>query len=327
MNKENHNNQPNNREFQKSGSHYEIKRSVLKRHVENRQRQTPFVIPQAPKSIIAQIVDKTLEILNPIDVPFNSKSVISDNGLIATLFFDDHLLKIHEVNGTLINEINNFPYKAIACKQNTVYLGGEYGEETSRQGEVFKLLDLETRNFELKEIELPIKLSEGKAIDDLLILDQELLVVDNLVFPKYLLRYEISNPNDPKHLETIKLPYRRPYEYIIKGDQNQDWLVLFSSSVGRNGASQHLSISGKKDEVISIRRGMREEYYLKDFCVLGNELYILRSDCFGKINLEGEIDMDSFEQIATKKNHWERVLKAPSGNIILLNENGYELVI
>ena len=72
---------------------------------------------------------------------------------------------------------------------------------------------------------------------------------------------------------------------------------------------------------------MNEKYHLKDFCIRGNYLYILRSDCFGKINLDGEIDMDFFQEIKVKGNQWEKVLKTPSGNIILVKADGYELVV
>ena len=318
--------QPNNKEFQRAGRRDLIKRNVLKSVVEKIRQQIPFVIPQANGSFIAKIEDGEVHKLHHIDIPFNSKSVISDNGLVVSLCRERNLLRIHEISGKLITEKKGSDYKAIACRGNTVFLGGEYEDESSKEGEVFVLLNLEDPNFEIKEIRLPIKLSEGKGIDDLLILEEELLVVDNMIFPKYLFRYDISSPNDPKHLETINLPKNGPYEYIIKGDLNEHWLVLFSSTIGRQGAKQHLSISGKEEGHISIGRNLKEKYHIKDFCLLKSELYILRSDCLGKIKLEEGINMDNFKEIITKKNTWERIVKTPTNQIILIEPNAHELV-
>ena len=61
-----------------------------------------FIIPQANNSIIAQIIDGNVNKVGHINISFNSKSVITDNGLIISLCFDAHTANAGTINPLLI---------------------------------------------------------------------------------------------------------------------------------------------------------------------------------------------------------------------------------
>jgi len=300
-----------------------------------------FIIPQLNKSVIAQINNINIQEINQIDIPFNSKSVITENNLIIALCFDLKALRIFDINGMLIDEKLNFNYKSIACEKNIVYFGGEfnivnlgveYNNESLIFGETFSLIDFEISNFYLIEIDLPIDLIQGKSIDDILINGNQLVLVDNVQFPKYMIMYDISTPNNPVHTRTDELPNNGTYEHIIKGDINNNWMVLFSSSYGERGSSQYISISGKKEGRLSVYRSRRQEdsgilsLIFNDICLIDNNLFILLNDDLGYIDLNEEISISKFKKIPTKQTDLKRIFKSPDNSLIVISENEFERV-
>ena len=84
------------------------------------------------------------------------------------------------MDGTFIKSIR-VPFGiAMNIKENVVYIGGN-----ARGGEVCYMLDLDSDDQHLQNIELPEPMSYGKAVDDILILGNKMLLIDNIVYPKY----------------------------------------------------------------------------------------------------------------------------------------------
>lgn len=290
-----------------------------------------FVIPQKKESRIAIINNDHVLEIGSINIPFKSKSVISNNDLIIALYFKSKVLKIFDIRGELLWEKQNVPYNSIACKENVVYLGGNYnyGDEHN-YGELFSVLDLGKDGFQLNNIDLPIDVKIGKSVDDILINDNNLILVDNIVYPKFLLEYDVSVPNNPIHLITKELPCNGTYEHIIKGDINNDWLVLFSSTVGQYFSCQHISVSGKTEGIISICDCLlineKRKYDILDICLVANRLYVLRTDGLGYVDLDGEISECSFIKISTRIQDIKQIIKTPSNVLIAVSKNEYELI-
>lgn len=294
-----------------------------------------FIIPQSGKSIIAQIINGEIHEIRKVDIPFQSKSVITENNTIVSICFDLKSLKIHNIQGVLLKEINNVSYKAIACKKNTVYFGGECTDDDTdnyAKGEMFSVIDFNNIDFQLSEIELPIQVVMGKSIDDILINENRLILLDNVVYPKYILEYDITNPSAPFHIKTKHLPNNGTYEHIIKGDINNQWMVIFSSTAGRGGVSQHITISGEKDETLSIDKPWHSinksirGYTYEDVCLIGHFLIILRSDTLGFIDLKKTISKRNFKKIPSKLTQFHSIIKSPCNTLVLINENAYEIV-
>ncbi len=252
-------------------------------------------------------------------------------------------MKIHSLKGDLILEKENTNYKAINFKENTVYFGGEYhnglGRDSYSKGEMFSVINLEELELKINLIDLPIKIIEGKSIDDILINGNELILVDNIIYPKYLIKYDISLPNNPEHIVTDSLPNNGTYEHIIKGDINCDWMIIYSSTVGRGGSFQHITVSGKTHGHLALpkyslppyfdedRLDKEDNSYLyKDIALIKNNLYILRTDGLGFINLNKNISNRKFKPVKTDLSNISRIIKSQSDKLIAVNESGYELI-
>lgn len=301
-----------------------------------------IVIPQVNKSIIAKIENDLLKEIVEIDIPYNSKSIITTNNLVVTLCYDSNSMKIHNLQGDLILEQENTNYKAINVKGNTVYLGGEYKDGLSRNfynnGEMFSVINLEEIEFKIKTIDLPIKIIKGKSIDDILIKGNELILVDNIVYPKYLIKYDISSPQNPTHLTTESLPNNGTYEHIVKGDINDDWMIIYSSTVGRGGCSQHITVTGKTIGHLYLHNSFHsfqnkdktdkqvKEYMYKDIALIKNNLFILRTDGLGFVDLNNSISNKKFKPIKTELSNISRIIKSESNKLLAINESGYELI-
>ncbi len=301
-----------------------------------------IVIPQDGKSIIAKIEDSIVKEIREIDIPYKSKSIITDKDLVVSLCFDSNAIDIHTLTGELLQKMENTNFKAINYKNNVIYLGGQADDRLTKRfdfpGEMFSVLNLDEVKFTTTPVELPIKIIEGKSIDDILVYENDLILVDNCVYPKYLLRYDISIPQNPKYISTEGLPNNGTYEHIIKGDINKHWMILYSSTVGRGGSSEHISVSGKKRGYLSLHHSFdtfrtririlksSEKLYYRDIALINNRLFILRSDGLGFINLEKRISNTEFRFLKTKISNITRIIKSKSDKLIAINENEYELI-
>jgi hypothetical protein len=117
-----------------------------------------FVIPQNNGSIIARLDDTGISEIAKLDVPYHSKSVVTENGLIVSLCFGtkqkSRRLRIFDTNGKQLLRKTEYKYESISCKNNVVYLGGQYG---SKNHEIFAFIDLSDINFSLTEVDLPVQ--------------------------------------------------------------------------------------------------------------------------------------------------------------------------
>lgn len=328
-----------------------------------------IIIPQSSKSIIANIENDTIKEIEKIDIPFNSNSIITKNNLVVSLCYEidsssemgnrfskealintsllsifckTYKLKIHNLKGDLIFEKKNANYKAINFIDNIVYLGGEYkkglGSKSYNKGEMFSVINLDEFEFKTNQIELPIKIIEGKSIDDILINKEELILVDNIVYPKYLIKYNISSPQNPIHLETLELPNNGTYEHIIKGDINDDWMILYSSTVGMGGSSEHITVSENTQGHLHLPDSLSfppfadmkdkkdNTYHFRDIVLIKNKLFILRSDGLGFIDLNKTTSDKKFKFIKTELLNISRIIKSRLDKLIAINESGYELI-
>ncbi|RYE49644.1 MAG: hypothetical protein EOP48_20795 [Sphingobacteriales bacterium] len=103
----------------------------------------------------------------------------------------------------------------------------------------------------------------GKSVDDLLIDGETVIAVDNIVWPKYILFYDFSNPYRVKHISDLQLPNNGTYESISKGSLSGSLIALLSSTIGRGGGGRHITISEKN--------GFSRFVILSQYSVLDNE--------------------------------------------------------
>jgi hypothetical protein len=212
---------------------------------------------------------------------------------------------------------------------------------------------------------LPINPIRGKSIDDILVNNNRLILVDNIIFPKYLFEYDISIPNKPIHKQTTKLPNNGTYEHIYKGDINDNWMILLSHTMGDMGAFSHITIYSRTDKKYALFSFGKRWYDLPDtlvgeheifkevnekrvydICLSSDFLYILKGGALYCLNLTRikAHDFypylgDSFEErvyasnentlftaVQTVMQSPNRLLKISENACLLLNESEYELV-
>jgi hypothetical protein len=270
-----------------------------------------FVLPQGEKSLLARlgtaaegspIANGRVSLVGKLDLPGNAKSACTKNGLVVSLLFgkkpSQRRLHVYNTAGKLLANIREYTFESIACKDNVVYLGGAYGR--AKPVEWFGFIDFSHAINDIGTlpegvfgrspirfcpVPLPVELHKGKSIDDLSVCGEELLVTDNIVYPKYLFMYDITDPASPRYRETIQLPSNGTYEHIYKARKNKNRTVVFSGTTGMRGHYRHLSVFGKTEFTYTTGTpssfGDEDEpqaekpEMIVDFALAGDALFIL----------------------------------------------------
>jgi hypothetical protein len=204
-------------------------------------------------------------------------------------------------------------------------------------------MDVSGIDFTVKELELPVKSTEGKSIDDILIRGNNLFLVDNIIYPKYIFTCDISDPNNPRHTGTEELPNNGTYEHISKGDINDNWTALFSSSVGMDGAYRHVTLSAAgqpwdNHQVLTFRiedfftrrnaggsAGYKPRYFIHDICLLQNRLMILEKSALYALDLTKEIVLENIAPVEANEAGYNKLLKINDERCLLTSEEQYRL--
>ena len=294
-----------------------------------------FIIPLNHKSLICKIENDEIQEVGSFPKTTDSKSIIVNDEFICTI---DSLITVFDIKGNLLKIINSdFEVTSLNSKNKVVYFGGKSSDYRANAGEIFAILDLGNKDFKLEKIKIPIDVSYGKAIDDILIMKNRLILVDNIVYPKYLLEYEISDSKRPKHIETRKLQNNGTYEHIVKGEINEKWLILLSSTVGRGGSSDHIVVEGKTKGYISVHRKMQffgntktETQHSKSFndiCLIDNLLYVLVDSIVYSLDLNNELSKENLQKVDSKLKSINKIIRTPDMKLIFLSpDNKYEKI-
>ena len=278
----------------------------------------PIIIPQQNHGLITEVASDGITIIAKFDIPYNSISKIINNETIVTLDKAEKRLLLHNIDGSFIKSIRVPFGMAMNVKEHVVYIGGN-----AREGEVCYMVDLESKNHAIQNITLPEPMSCGKAVDDILILSNKMLLIDNIVYPKYTFEYDISEPNNPKWIKTIELPHSRAYENIIKGDMNEAWMVYLStSSSGWTCDEAHITIEGKyNNEISSLKKDS-----IVDICLVGDSLYALTDIGLGVFDLnEQELSVESIKLIEHERVA-DKIIRIDDTKLLLVSKYGYEML-
>ena len=219
------------------------------------------------------------------------RAKINDDGSLTRL--KDISLPSHYLNQTL------------AIKGDVIYLGGHRmvkkglnNDDEVNVGEMAGYMDLTLEEPKWHPLPLPIEMQAGKSIDDVLVYEDKLILVDNIMYPKYLFEYDITDPLNPVASKTINLPNNGTYEHIHRGSNNNEWMALLSGGVGRGGSRQYISVFNLPNYeqflTISLDTSTDEDFFnsgsfstleeefekarnkvnLHDFAISGNKLYV-----------------------------------------------------
>lgn len=83
-------------------------------------------------------------------------------------------------------------------------------------------------------------LQHGKAVDGLHLRGDDLIVVDDIVTPKWLLLYDVRAQGSLAHRRTIRLPYHTTYEHIVDSCLGTSGLWCLSKGINHGVSSTHL---------------------------------------------------------------------------------------
>jgi hypothetical protein len=300
-----------------------------------------FVIPQKNQCLIAEYENNALSVTGKIDLPYASKSVFLKNGLLVSIYLGEKPkhrgLKIYDEHGKRLYKNAAYKFRAISRKDTTVYLGGQYRKGKS---ELFSYMDLAAVDFTVNELETPIKSIEGKSIDDILIRGNTLFLVDNILYPKYIFAYDISEPDNPRHAGTEKLPGNGTYEHIYKGDINGNWMILFSSGYGRRGAFQHITVTAAGQPLDRYRKltfcvksyddeenetNAEPRYFIRDIRLTGDRLLILERNALYALDLTQEITLKNLVPLEPNKARYDKLIKITGERCLLVSEESWKL--
>ena len=129
---------------------------------------------------------------------------------------------------------------ALVIHQNCLYVGGR-----SKRSE--SLWKHKPGNSSWQTIPLPENFAylKGKSMDALFTFNNQLIAVDDMIFPKWILVYDISNFEAINFLNVFPLAQHGTYETVRFGADNDKYIALFSSSMGMGGGSQFVSLLHK----------------------------------------------------------------------------------
>jgi hypothetical protein len=225
--------------------------------------ELPFLVPAADPSGRARLgylVGNVIEYGARLGFDFAQPAAISAEyvaGLLPARATRARIFRSRlEKDGSLVRQSNlvlppHLEVCALALHGPYLYVGGAFAwprRSAVRAGATGGRLDLREEQPRWEPLVLPGPSEPGKAIDDVIVDDQNLLLVDNIVFPKYLFVY--SWPSDsvlPADPQVVELPFSRVYEHIEKGQMSAGYVALLSTSTGMDGMGAYVSVLRRGD--------------------------------------------------------------------------------
>ena len=137
-------------------------------------------------------------------------------------------------------------YQVLCCvvRGSTLFAGGSMTSGEPWPHDTIALLrgDLAASDCALQPIPLPPEvLGLRKAIDDLAIIDNELVALDDIVIPKFILRFDLADLPDLRYLgrESFAHGTYESAHRLVAGD---GWAAVLSSTIGMGGSSRHVAL-------------------------------------------------------------------------------------
>lgn len=167
----------------------------------------------------------------------------SNTGWIACITNNGRSIKTYKLshsNRKFITNLIALPkdYSAltISIQEDILFVGGK------GKNEILGFYDLNNKP-KWNLLSIPDELlHSGKAIDDLLIVNNDLIAIDNIVLPKWILKYNITNPAKPIIKDVKKLNTHGTYAEITKSSYSNDLYFILSNTSSMGGAVEHISL-------------------------------------------------------------------------------------
>ncbi len=239
-----------------------------------------YLLPEGNSFYLYEKQENDLVQLEKLDFDYTELYAFDGEELVIV---NNDSTKIHygkiENNRFVEEVVEEFPKKfkvqTIELKDQFAYLGG-----IDLSNEFFYVFDIESKEFFSVPIPEEVKVI-GKAIDDVLFLDKRMIAVDNIIFPKFLIEYDLKELPNLRSSKVTQLKYNGTYEQYKKGEINKDYLILLSDTHSVYiGTSYHISVLRSSDfdqgfSVSSKLKKSRNEYFTwNDILLVNNKVFV-----------------------------------------------------
>jgi len=230
----------------------------------------------------------------------NTFAIIPEKSIFATDKKERVAIIDTEKNSIMLYEIHtsekielSIPYdikpKTILINEDNLFIGGGFDDKDyyryDEEKSIVMLVQYHIQSRKWYQLEIPTQvMSYRKAIDDLLVYDNLLIAIDNIVEPKYILFYQLNTSKKLAFSHLKQLYSNGTYEHIFQGRITPHYLGLRSSTVGRAGSANHITIYKgldlTKSFAISILNDFRknETHTFNDFLIVENTIVIASAE-------------------------------------------------
>lgn len=200
--------------------------------------------PVNPEGTIVTGFGKPIDSLRELSASFMNIAV-SDSGFIAVpvgnQYFD--VYRYDEILGLQTETRVRFPDQCVIS--STSFVGNVLFAAGYRRNarESMWLIDIQGGDSTAQAVQLPADLSNertNKSIDDLLLTGDRLIAVDDVMYPKFLIAYDVSTPASPELLGYHQIPNHGVYESIFHAAVGDRWMATLSGTSGRMAYAQHV---------------------------------------------------------------------------------------
>ena len=122
-----------------------------------------------------------------------------------------------------------------------IYIGGR-----SKSGEFLWQRTITDQNWLALPFPDDFSPKRYKSIDLLFLDGNKLIAVDDIVYPKWIFTYDISEPKHPKPIGMATLKQHTSYESVYGGADNNDYIVLLSEGINHDQCFKFISLLDKK---------------------------------------------------------------------------------
>ncbi len=200
--------------------------------------------PINPEGTIVTGFGKPIDSLRELSASFMNIAV-SDSGLIAVPVGNQHfdVYSYDSLHGLQMETRVRLPDQCVIS--STRFVGNVLFAAGYRRHarESMWLIDIQGGDTTARTVQLPADLSNertNKSIDDLLLTGDRLIAVDDIVYPKYLITYDVSTPASPELLSYHQIPHHGVYEFIFHAAVGNRWMATLSGTSGRMAYAQHV---------------------------------------------------------------------------------------
>jgi hypothetical protein len=308
-----------------------------------------FLINRNEKTELYRVQNKRIQHIAFLPFPQIDFWSISENGTIAGCKFRQSFKKnsIHLAELKPDNSIQNseniqlsagFKIHSLRFYRKCLFVCGVH--RSNNYSQFAGYFENNNGKWDLKMIPLPENHSKrNKSIDEVLIWEDNLYLVDDLVLPKYLYHFTLSETDEPQLVRTICLPAHGSYEVYYSGKISSKWLALFSRTENRYGVSYIVSVFDRitLQEIMQIKSrvawqdnnaSVTEFHWFADYALKDDNLYLA---CYEKglgiisikdNNLQANIEYKIIDTIS----NLEKLVQV-NENLVTYHSNHLQIIV